>query len=74
MLKFGLYANFGLGYNFSLAKSVKCCMMDVYNSCGALSDGKRLCGRAVWESRRALRFQMHPKGLRLAQEREGGTP
>lgn len=49
-------------------------MMDVYNPHSGLSDGKRLCGRAVWESRRALRFQMHPKGLRPAQEREGGTP
>ena len=29
---------------------------------------------AVWESKNALRFQLHPKGLRPAQEREGGIP
>ena len=58
--------------------SCKICQM-LYDGCIQLVRRAFLPGAAarqgaVWESRRALRFQMHPMGLRPAQEREGGTP
>ena len=58
--------------------SCKFCQM-LYDGCIQLVRRAFLPGAAarqgaVWESKNALRFQMHPKGLRPAQEREGGTP